>query len=737
MALASVLLVTVVMLALAAAFFASHRADLALLTTSTYREQTKNACLSVADILQYKLQNNRNFGAVAFSDETETFPNSAGQDLLSLQLVGNGKHPKANRIIGKMPLSDVEFEVRLVNNLKTSTVTETLEFDPESPPRTARAWVTARRGNVTSHIDVIFKQSPFTTASITSNSDINVELANSDGYWLLGAMQQSGNNVRASGKIRGPEVWSPTGAAVQFTAPPGMERKAKPPYGTMQGKELEMQVDGVYTYLKPGMEKTVQSEATIKGVLSSGGGDVKIPELEANSLQGASRKVSFPHSNIVFETVENGRGEGVHRLMSDGRELAHYNPSNYGGDKTFAWYDQTGHRAASFDLENRVMTVSPDIELQVDSKFSLSSTTQGQSFGSLQPTLVLGNSDRGAGLQASGVDIDGSVGGFGAIKSSGSLNVAAKSSLSTTPDFGIALHAKGDVTLTKPGANANDGLAGDFEAFKRASGSGSNTTLDRWGYLDDASMATEASSFKGRSLAGAGGSGQFQSLWDGLTADFPADQRAISYRDALLKAPVAEVTGPDPDPNWEPTVDQPERPIIVTSPAEPGGAGVTIDNYVRLREYLRSVKKGAADASWLEANPDAKVSREQDVTNLVKNQLSSFQLSAGQQTEEVNGQPVLSWNSLSSFFKGTNPYSATYAPDMLFRGLVYTEGNFVFDTQRQGVYIEGALVARGNVDIKNASGAQFVYNSDLLQNLFAPEKDDFSIPLERAYWAFY
>ncbi len=736
MALVSVLLVTVVMLALAAAFFASHRADLALLTTSTYREQTKNACLSVADILQYKLQNNRTFGSVPFTNKTETYPSDSVPELLKLELTGDGKHPRANRIIGEMPLSNVEFEVRLVNNLATDTFAEKLKFDPESPPRTARAWITARRGNVTSHIDVIFKQSPFTTASITSNGNITVDLANSDGYWLLGAMQQSGNNVRASGNIKGPEVWSKTGAAVQFTPPPGMEKKLKPPYGTMQGKELEMQVDGAYRFLKPGTAETAQSEATIKGVLSSGGGDVKLPELEANSLQGASRKVAFPHSKIVFETTDDGEGGAVHRLLSDGKELAHYNANSYSGQRTFSWYDNDSHQyAASFDLEKRVMTVNPDFELQVGADFSLSSTTKGQTFGSLQPTLVLGNSDRGAGLHASNVDIDGSVGGFGAIKSSGSLNVAAKSSLSTTPDFGIALHAKGDVVLTRPGANASDGLAGDFDAFKAAS-SGDNTNLDRWGYLDDASMTTEANSFKGRPLAGAGGSAQFQPLWDGLTADFPADQRAISYRDALLKAAVAEVT--EPDPNWVESPEQPVQPLIVITPGEPAGAGVTVDNYVRLREYLRSAKKGTPDPSWLEdTNPDVKVQRASDVTNLVKNQLSSYQLSAGQQTEEVNGQPVLNWVSLTNFFKKQNPYTATYSPDMLFRGLVYTDSNFIFDTQRQGVYIEGALVAKGNVDIKNASGAQFVYNSDLLQNLFAPEKDDFSIPLERAYWAFY
>jgi hypothetical protein len=74
---------------------------------------------------------------------------------------------------------------------------------------------------------------------------------------------------------------------------------------------------------------------------------------------------------------------------------------------------------------------------------------------------------------------------------------------------------------------------------------------------------------------------------------------------------------------------------------------------------------------------------------------------------------------------------------MLFRGLIYAGGDFIFDTERKGVYIEGALVAKGNVDIRNATGARFVYNSELLENLFAADDKDTSVPLERSYWAFY
>jgi hypothetical protein len=98
---------------------------------------------------------------------------------------------------------------------------------------------------------------------------------------------------------------------------------------------------------------------------------------------------------------------------------------------------------------------------------------------------------------------------------------------------------------------------------------------------------------------------------------------------------------------------------------------------------------------------------------------------------------VLRWKPLSSYFTGSNPYMASYTPDMLFRGLIYAGRDFIFDTERKGIYIEGALVAKGNVNISDATGANFVYNSELLENLFATDDQDTSVPLERAYWAFY
>jgi hypothetical protein len=286
----------------------------------------------------------------------------------------------------------------------------------------------------------------------------------------------------------------------------------------------------------------------------------------------------------------------------------------------------------------------------------------------------------------------------------------------------------------------------DWDAFANAYESGgSNSVLDDWADRDQAQRQAEAAKFKGRELAPPGKPEAFEEIWANLTTDLPADDVALEARDEWLKEGVPPVMGEDPE--WEmppeppegwPGGEPPTPPVVELQPGVPAGPGIDIDKYVRLREYLRTVKAGQPDPSWLGSeDPVLSAQRRNDVTNLVSNQLSSYQLQAGQVSRQIGGQVVLKWKTLGEFFDGSNPYLASYAPDMLFRGLIYAGRDFIFDTERKGVYIEGALVAKGNITISNATGARFVYNSELLENLFATDEEDTSVPLERAYWAFY
>lgn len=740
MAIASVLMIMVVLLGMAGAFFASHKADLSLMATSTYREETKNASLSAADFIHYKLQNDRLFGVAAFTGAdpaAEQFP-ATGAAAIHVRYTGNGSDASSNLIHGELVATKTTFQAHILNNLDNPA--PSADSYGEAPARSARVWISSTRGRLTRHIDLIVRRSPFTNASMLAGNDIDVQLtATENGKWWLGARQPSGNAVRANGSITGPEVLSSSGRAVVFQPPQGMAGKLDPPYGIMQANHLNMQLNGVTTEMNVGDAELEQAEQNIKGALNPGGGNVKVPELEGEDLRVPNATFNLPASDVTFKTaVSPTTGLPVHQLFADGALLRQYEGKNL-SNRFFTWTDGGTNTLATFDLETRVMAIPPDIELTTQDEFSLKSVRpDGQLDESRQPTLVLSNGmSQGSSISAEKINVEGSVGGKGALKAQdGGLYIRAKSSLSTTPDFGIALHSTKDVVLSKPEIASSDGLPVDWDAFKEGLSEARRSTkrsLDKWTELDDTEQQSTANDFKRVELAGPGEDDKFDPLWQDLTADFPADARAGDTLAEWLDPGKAAVMGPDPD-----HTGPGDPPEIELEPPIPPGPGVDVENYVRMREYLKSVKSGTPDKTWLDIGKGAFVNqRDEDVANLVRNQISSYQVEAGQTSVEVNGIPTLEWNDLGDYFTGDNPYTLSYSDDMSFRGLVYAGRDFLFDSGHKGLRIEGALVAQGNIEISNATGARFIYNSDLLENIFATDEEDTSAKLDRTFWSIY
>ena len=473
-ALVSVLMVSVILLALAGAFFAAHKSDLALMGTSTKLESTKNAALSASEFFQYKLQNDRFFGTRPFATEAlkkESFPEGAEPALLDLEYIGEGNALSKNLVRGRITRTGLEFEGRILNNLNNDTIASHPLGD--APPRSARVWITTKQGHIKKNMDLILKRSPFSAVSMLAGGDIDVSLtASENGHWWLGARQPSGNAVRANGTITGPEVLSPSGRAVLFEPPDGLANKLDPPYGVIQSKYLNMQMEGVATSITSMDERLEDVKENIRGVLSPGGAEATIPQLDAETLSSPTKRFTMPSNTLTFNTRETAPGQFVHELL-DGKNtvLASYDGAVV-SNREFEWGDPMTGAAVTFDLEGRVMKVSENVELQTDNdgKFVLRGSKAGNSSDdSGQPTLILGSETAGASIKANGIQVRGSVGGRGALKAgTGNLSIRAKSSLSTTPDFGVALHAQGDVVLSKPGTSKSDGIPSDWDAFATA-----------------------------------------------------------------------------------------------------------------------------------------------------------------------------------------------------------------------------------------------------------------------------
>lgn len=813
-ALVTVMMVSIILLALAGAFFAAHKTDLMLMGTSTKLEKTKNAALSASEFFQYKLQNDRFYGAGPFEDgKIETFPEGAAEPVMTVEYSSVATDVTQNLVKGTIHKTGLTFEGRILNNLgKDSQGWHPLGT---TPPRSVRVWITTKQGFIVKHMDFILKRSPFSSVSMLSGGDIQVSLASSeDGHWWLGARQPSGNAVRANGRITGPEVLSKTGRAVLFEAPDGMKEKVQPPYGVIQGESLRMQMDGVMTNIQSDDSRLEDVEDNILGVLSPGGAGVEVPNLDADELTSPVNKFNLPAERVTFRTREEG-GSVVHELLENDKVVASYEGKNP-LKRTYTWGNGT-KVAATFDLEARTMTVSDNYELKSKGgSFTLrgvngdSSSSgggkdddgwgwKGPNEGN-QPTLVLGSELGGASISANGIDIRGSVGGKGALKAGNDdLRVRAKSSLSTTPDFGVALHSNDDIILSKPGSSSADGIPPDWDAFSQAFNEDKNPQLDRWADQSEPKKAELTGEFSKVVLSDPGTEAGSDPIWLSLTNEFPADERALEEYEHWTRQEVEPVMGPDPDwdpeepplipvmddngepvfddngdvvmepdPNWPPEAplipvvdengdpvldangdpevqpdpdwswDPGEPDIVELEPGQDAGPGLNVENYVRMREYLKTLKNGNPDETWLTSDdPTVQASRRNDVMSLIKNQMTSFQHLAGQTGREKDGVVILEWNKLSDYFSGSNPFLTGYAADMKFRGLIYAGDDFRFDTQQQGIEIEGALVAKGDIDIINATGARIIYNSELLENMFIANEGDTSAKLERAYWAYY
>lgn len=748
-ALVSVLTMSVILLAMAGAFFLAHKSDLALMGTSVKIEKTKNAALSAAEFLHYKLENDRRFGVSAFEQDgrTEVFPPDADSPKLEVEYRGSNDVATENVIYGRVLGTGLEFEAQLMNNLDSDSV----GYHPkgEAPPRTARVWIRAEKGQVVKHMDFILKRSPFTSVSMLSGGNIGVQLTSSqDGHWWLGARQPSGNGVRANGTITGPEVLNSKSRAVLFEPPEGLGSKVKPPYGVMQGKELKMQMNGVTTNISAKTPELEAAEANIRGVLSADSTEMEVPKLDASKLASYAQSFKMPASRLTFSSQQDPlTGLTTHSLYENGKLAATYDGTAT-SDRKYEWVGPGGLSMATFDLESRVMRISESVELKSKNRFILEA--EGDSGG--QPTLVLGSQTEGASIEAEGITVKGSVGGMGALKAGdGDLRIRAKSSLSTTPDYGVALHSSRDVVLSKPGASNQDGIPTDWDAFSEGFEETVGSNFNGWAEKPEEKQAELASSFSKITLSKPGEvDATTDPLWLSLTKELPADAKAKSVYDNWLRPEVPEITEeveipPDLPPPATGTTGGttgpppvPEYETVVVQEGVPAGPGMDVERYIRLREYLRTVKSGEPDDSWLNSTePDIQLQRRNDVKDLIKNQLSSYQLAAGQTANEEGGHVTLSWNPLTEYFKGSNPFLSGYFADMKFRGLIYAGGSFKFDTQKLGIELEGAVVAHDDIKISNATGARFIYNSELLEDVFATNEGDTSAKLERSFWAYY
>jgi hypothetical protein len=342
--------------------------------------------------------------------------------------------------------------------------------------------------------------------------------------------------------------------------------------------------------------------------------------------------------------------------------------------------------AAYVGLRQNVIGLPRDYTINVRGSFELSCDKYGAT-----PVLFLGcqvtpqqmGDTPGALVAKDGGDIKvrGIVAGYGSMMANyGSISLYAKSALSTSPDRGIAIYAgngievAADPNAKKGRADTGSMLPADWYAFKSAFNNyGGKGNMDQWLTLHPAQQAAQIGGNDARSAP------DFRSValddtskfWGNLTDIVTPDIAAQRAKNSWCSAQ---------------------------------GGLLTLGQYIRLREYLKTLQAKEPDPDWLNLSTN-----NDEVTRLIDVQLTRYAVDAG----DVRDGDRMRHVSLSEFFAfGSNPYMEKSKSDVIFRGLVYTRnGDFVFNADHKGIAIEGAVVVKnGDLRIREASFVGMMYN---------------------------
>lgn len=291
-------------------------------------------------------------------------------------------------------------------------------------------------------------------------------------------------------------------------------------------------------------------------------------------------------------------------------------------------------------------------------------------------------------LSAGGdIDVVGGVLGYGSMLAGGDLNIKASSGLRSAPGLGVVV--KGQRIIVNPATEPEPGLPGE------------PTDLDIPVYRT--SITTES-----------GGDWSQYNNW--LTHDLPT-------RTTIVDSLSTTQTGLSATSVWN------------TFTTEIGGGGtlpdltslgwstgnLTVDQYVRLREFYQTVSTGYndgdGDVTWLDLSI-----RQGDAKGRVTADLNRFAQWA---------------ESYQKSFQDYMTSPEADPPDMFMEGLIYAEEDIIINANGNSVKLKGSVIAKnGDVTINAADTIDLVYDRVLVDNIKKPLDGSNSTSLERVFFSF-
>jgi hypothetical protein len=732
LAIITTMMILTLLLGLIAAFLVVNRAGNRFTVSSVQRRTAQDVCMTAFSYAWFRLEEDRSWGdGTNPVNVTERYPlvspqvqmiHTQAQDVPVITVDGFYSQN------GNFDEPQGTFTMIIENNLQNRD-----EYEEGSsvdvPARAVRVRVEANVGGVTRKLTTLLRPEPISHDGMGAGNNVNLD--ETSGLVRIESRDPYVNRIRA-----GNDLNLPYESDVQFL---------KHGIGASTG-ELNL---GGNNLAVAGDDAVRSAGETSGGVYKPNAKPLEVEEFDIDEITLPNTKTNIPEGTWTFGNITAIRYhphqlEYVDGTTPDGgvttddvtryqRETAEYNqlqsptgqiytasqpvansmvldppdppaPGTYPDEGAANDYgygdtsDETGtipgddvvELAPGFkaSITTAQMIVIPEVALQVPGDFIVEATGDrlpelyfGYDFTpggvatqlSLADGLEAAQNDPGkymAGIIADGnVNVTGGVLGYGSMIAGGDLTIKASSGLRVAPDLGVVV--KGHRVIINPATEPEPGFPGepvpfDYDVFR-------------------GSIQTESN-----------GDWTLYNGW--LDHDQP-------IRDGIIASLSQTSTGSNPSALWNTLSNEIGENFPLPNFAAYGWSSgpATVDQYIRMKEFLQTrasgYNGGDGDPSWLNLSL-----RQEDA--------------AGRVAGVLNG--IAQWSK--SFKQSFQAYLTTPdqgPPDMFLEGLVYAEEDVIIDATGKSIRLEGAVVAKNDINIASPSGVDIVYNRSLLDDLTA------------------
>ena len=137
---------------------------------------------------------------------------------------------------------------------------------------------------------------------------------------------------------------------------------------------------------------------------------------------------------------------------------------------------------------------------------------------------------------------------------------------------------------------------------------------------------------------------------------------------------------------------------------------LTLGNYIRIREFLKSVDLGAPKVSLLDPYDPTYSEGTQMVTAAILNQIQAYDQDAR------NDGRTLGDYMQNLAVSASDPYLGNFS-ELIFGGLLYADGNLFTDINNT-FNLFGAMIAKGNIGFDHLQKGKFVFDPSLVEEQF-------------------